>query len=131
MESAPRTLLCRLLCGLIAGLVAVALRASLQPLMGDELPFLIAFPATVLTAVTWGGGAGALVAVLCALAAALPGIPPGLNGAARPLQIGGFLVGSILLAIVCGQLAEQRRAALAATGEPGSTLQIPETPLGA
>ena len=58
MESAPRTLLCRLLCGLIAGLVAVALRASLQPLMGDELPFLIAFPATVLTAVTWGGGAG-------------------------------------------------------------------------
>jgi len=38
----------------LTGLAAVALRALAQPLLGDHLPFLIAFPATVISALFWG-----------------------------------------------------------------------------
>ena len=37
---------------------AVALRALLQPVLGDRLPFLLAYPAVVLASSLWGIGAG-------------------------------------------------------------------------
>ena len=92
-----------------AGIVATLLRVALQPLVGDQLPFVIAFPATVVAAVVWGAGPAAAVALICAAGVALPLIPPALGPAARPIQIAAFLIGSMVLAIVCGQLAQQRR----------------------
>jgi two-component system NtrC family sensor kinase len=95
------------LCGVLVGIVAVFLRASLQPVMGDQLPFSIAFPATVLAAVLWGAGPGIVVAALTAAAVASLLIPPYLVSANRPLQVGAFLVGSILISLLCGRLRAQ------------------------
>ena len=127
MESTPRSLPRRLLYGVLSGLLIVALRACLQPLMGDELPFLIAFPATVIVSVAWGSGAGMMVAILCAIAVAVPGIPPDLDDLKRPLQIGGFLVGSVVIAMVCGQAGARQPAGQLVAGAPQA---IADTPLG-
>ena len=47
------------------GVLAVMLRAIATPLLGDRLPFVTAFPMTVLASVMWGTGPGLLTAVLC------------------------------------------------------------------
>jgi two-component system NtrC family sensor kinase len=112
MSPGTRSLLRRWLFGILTGIAAAALRASLQPLIGDQLPFVIAFPATVFAAVAWGVGPAIPVALICAAAIALPQVPPELAPSNRPLQIGTFLLGSLLLATVCGPLARPRRSAV-------------------
>ena len=94
--------------GLLFGLMAVSVRAGLQPLLGNELPFVVAFPLTVVAAVLFGWRAGACAAVVTAIAIAVPSIPPTLPDAKRPLQLGGFLVGSMLIVIFCGNVSARR-----------------------
>jgi two-component system NtrC family sensor kinase len=95
--------------GALVGAGAVFLRANLQPVLGDQLPFMVALLATMLASVLWGSVAGLIAAVICAAAIALPGIPPDLAPLNRPLQIGGFLVEGAVIALLCGQLSRSRR----------------------
>jgi two-component system NtrC family sensor kinase len=108
MTPVGRRLSRALLYGLLTGLAGVLLRASLQSLLGDQLPFVVAFPATVLASVIWGSLAGGITALICASAVALPGVPPDLVSVNVPLQVGGFLIGSLFIAVLCGQLSRLR-----------------------
>ena len=85
---------------LVTTVVAIALRALLQPLLGDRLPFLIAYPAVVLAASLWGIAPGVLVAFACALVAAVPAIPPTVDAADRPMHLGAFLLVAIFISLV-------------------------------
>jgi hypothetical protein len=49
---------------MLSAVGAVALRAALQPVFGDRLPFIVAFPATAFAAVLWGVEGGLLVAAV-------------------------------------------------------------------
>jgi two-component system NtrC family sensor kinase len=98
----------RWLYGLLFGLGAVLARASLQPLIGDQMPFLVAFPAAMIASVLLGWQAGALSAMVTAVAVALPQVPPNLPPASMPLQLGGFVVGSVLMAMFCGRNVDRR-----------------------
>ena len=55
---------------------AVALRALLQPALGDELPFVIAAPVSLFAALMWGAGPGAVATVICLAGTLLPVVPP-------------------------------------------------------
>jgi two-component system NtrC family sensor kinase len=112
-----------LLAALVGG-VAVIVRAVAQPVMGDELPFVVALPATVLAALMWGTWPGLLTAGICAVAVASPVIPPDLPPMARPFQVGAFAVSSLFIALLCGQL---RRPRVLATGVHAG--ELGETPL--
>jgi two-component system NtrC family sensor kinase len=114
------------LIGVLVGALAVAIRAIAQPLMGDELPFVVAFPATVLAALLWGSVPGLTAALICAAAVALPFVPPDLPSAERPLQVGGFLVASIVISLLCGQLG--RAHSLETKVDAG---EVPDTALTA
>ncbi len=107
--------------GVLFGVCAVALRASLQPVLGNDLPFAIAFPAIVVSAALWGSGAGILTALVCAAAIVSPRIAPDLLPDTRPLQIGAFLIGSIVVSLFCGQLASRQALGVAGptTPDPG------------
>ena len=73
---------------LVTAVVAIALRALLQPLLGDRLPFVIAYPAVVLAASLWGIAPGVFVAFACAMVTALPAwISPTLDPADRPMHL--------------------------------------------
>ncbi len=78
-------------------------------MLADQLPFMVAFPATVLASVLWGSLAGLITASMYAIAVAMPGVPPDLPLLNVPLQVGGFLIGSVVIAVLCGQLSRQRR----------------------
>ncbi len=82
--------------------IGIALRAIAQPVLGDQLPFVLAFPVTVVVALLWGTGPGLLAGALCALAVVIPFIPPDLS-TDRPMQIGAFTVSAIIICLVCGQ----------------------------
>jgi len=88
-----------------AALAAVAARASLQPLLGDELPLAIAFPAAVLSAIVWGAGAGFLVALVCASASLSGLVAPQMAG--RPMQVGAFLLTCVLVGLVSDRVKRQ------------------------
>jgi two-component system NtrC family sensor kinase len=109
--------------GALVGLLGAGLRALVQPLIGDHLPFLLAVPATVLASLLWGTGSGLLAALICAAAVALPALPPNVLPIDRPIQVGGFLVTAVLIALLCARLgkarvpAEEHRAA----GVPAET----------
>jgi len=94
--------------GLVVAAVAVALRAVLQPLLGEQLPFVVAFPALALAAAAWGVESGLIVAAACAAAVAIPGVHPDVPAAERPLQIGVFAVAAILICLGCGWRRDRR-----------------------
>ena len=110
----------------LAGVSAVALRAMAQPLLGDHLPFVIAFPVTVISALFWGIGPALLTIAICAFAAGSPLIPPYVDALDQPMQIGGFVVAAIVIALLCGR----SRAAHPADATAPAVPQDPgETPL--
>ncbi len=90
----------RWLLTLATAVVAIALRALLQPVLGDKLPFLIAYPAVVLAASLWGIAPGMAVALSCALISAEPWIPPTLPAEERPMHVGAFLLAAIFICLV-------------------------------
>ncbi|HEY9024992.1 MAG TPA: hypothetical protein VIP05_11875, partial [Burkholderiaceae bacterium] len=97
---------------------AVVIRALLQPVLGDGMPFLIAYPAVVLAASMWGIGSGIVVAFAAALVAGMPWIPPTVLPADRPMHLGGFLLAAIFISLVCN---------LRARSSPGPAFQDTET----
>ena len=102
---------------LLTAVAAVLVRALLQPLLGDHLPFLVAYPAVVLAASLWGIGAGVAVALVTALAAGLPWIPPALEAADRPLHLGAFLLSAIFICLVSNLRPGGAAAAAGAAAE--------------
>jgi two-component system NtrC family sensor kinase len=93
----------------LVALTGIMLRGVAQPLLGDELPFVVAFPAVALAALLFGAGPGLMAAALCAAAVVVPWIPPNLAEAQRPVQSGAFLLSSILICLACGPLGRQSR----------------------
>lgn len=80
--------------------VAIGLRALLQPVLGDSLPFLVAYPAIVLASSMWGSTSGLAVGLACMLVAVVPVIPPTISAADRPLHVGGFCISAIFICLV-------------------------------
>ncbi|HET7794364.1 MAG TPA: ATP-binding protein [Rhizobacter sp.] len=109
----------------MVGVLAVALRGIAEPLLGDRLPFVVAFPLTVLASVMWGTGPGLLTALLCAVAAALPSLPPNIDHTDRPIEVGSFLLASIVIALLCGQFG--RAHSQDSEGTPGQEIETPLT----
>ena len=100
----------RWLLTLATAVVAIGLRALLQPVLGDRLPFLIAYPAVVLAASLWGIASGVVVALACAVTAAMPWIPPTLQADERPMHVGAFLLAAIFICLVSNLRARRERA---------------------
>ena len=101
----------RWLLTLATAVVAIGLRSLLQPVLGDKLPFVIAYPAVVLAASLWGIGPGAVVASACALVAAEPWIPPTIAADERPMHVGAFLLAAIFICLVSNLRARRWAAA--------------------
>ncbi|MGY4829002.1 ATP-binding protein [Sphaerotilaceae bacterium SBD11-9] len=109
----------------LVGVLAVALRGIAAPVLGDRLPFVVAFPLTVLASVMWGTGPGLLTALLCAFAASLPSLPPYIDSADRPIEVGSFLLASIVIALLCGQFGRAHPQDTEAP--PGQEIETPLT----
>ena len=106
---------------LLTVVVAVGLRALLQPVLGDSLPFLIAYPAIVLASSMWGVASGLAVALACTLAVVLPGIPPMISGADRPMHVGAFCISAVFISLVTNLRA--RSGAKASAGDADTGLE--------
>jgi len=98
-----RTRLRHFLFATLVGALAVVVRAVAQPVLGDALPFVFAFPATVLAALLWGTVPGVIAAATCATGVWLPVIPPTIVESQKPVQFGWFGVAALFIAILCGQ----------------------------
>ncbi len=125
-------------------LLAAALRLLAGPLLGQQMPFVLAFVAVVLSSLWWGTGAGLVAAMVSAAAAASRFLPPDATGSDLPIQLGGFLLASAFIALLCGQWAGQvGRQVGRQINDPVSTIggppttpnetphTVPETPLTA
>lgn len=114
----------RSLCfAMIVGALAALVRALLQPMLGDALPFVAALPAVALASALWGTSAGLAAAFVAALAVWMPGIPPTIALQEEAIQFGCFAVASCVIALACS-----RRLVWSADVEPP---RRPETPLTA
>ncbi len=89
----------RWLAAALAAVLAIALRAFLQPALGDELPFIIAAPVALFCALMWGAGPGALATLICLVGTLLPSMPPdvlnregGVRAVGFALVLGGACV---------------------------------------
>jgi len=98
----------------LTALLALGLRAALQPLLGDALPFLIAYPAVVLAASMWGIASGLVVALATVLAAVLPWLPPGMAEVEQPMHIGAFALNAIFICLICSLQARRPESAAGA-----------------
>ena len=122
MFPAHRTYLRQWLFAMLVGGVAAIARAALQPILGDALPFLFAFPATALVALLWGTLPGLAAAAVCAVAVWMPWGPPNIAEAQQPLQLGLFAVSALMTSTICGRLRSDRPfQARARPGNPRET----------
>ena len=85
---------------LATAVAAIVLRMLLQPVLGDKLPFLLAYPAVVLASSMWGIGSGVAVATASAIVAAIPWIPPAIAADERPLHIGAFFLVAVAISLI-------------------------------
>ena len=124
MPTGYRTRLRHLSFATLVGALAVVLRAVAQPLLGDALPFLFAFPAVALAALLWGTMPGLAAATVCAIGVWAPGIPPTIVESQRVIQFFGFALSASFIAVACEQVRRARSL------EPAASLHDPyETPL--
>jgi len=112
----------RWLAAAVSALCAVALRASLQPALGDELPFVIAAPVTLFCALMWGAGPGAAATLICVIGALMPGLPPDVLNTDGLVKAFAFSLGMTLACILIARVEGMRRQTEAAA--PGG-----DTPL--
>ena len=84
-------------------LAAMAMRAAMQPILGDSLPFLLAAPVVVLVALRHGAAAGVLTTLLCALWTTLPFLRPHVAAADLPMRVGGFIAAATVACLICSQ----------------------------
>ncbi|MBC7665491.1 MAG: DUF4118 domain-containing protein, partial [Caulobacter sp.] len=108
---------------LLTAVVAIALRAALQPMLGDSMPFLVAYPAVAFAASLWGIGPGFSVALACALVVCAPWVAPSIPPADQPVHIGAFLLAAIFIALVTN--LRVLRTARAATPDDATAFDSP------
>ena len=102
----------------------MGLRAVLQPLLGDSLPFVTAFPA-VATVALYAGLWPALATVAgCTFWVALPSLLPGIGRPDEPLQLASFAISAIVMTFLCVHL---RTAPSASTDHDSADMRA--TPL--
>jgi len=106
-----------------AALVAVALRALLQPALGDELPFAIAAPVSLFCALMWGASAGAVATAVCLAGTLLPAVPPDILTVVGGLKSLAFASTMAAACVLIARVEATRRGA-EQQAEGG-----PETPL--
>lgn len=88
--------------------IAILIRMALQPLLGDNLQFVVAFPAVAIAAALVGTGAGFLVALACMVVVVVPVLPPNLPPENAPLQAGTFILAAIVVSLAVGAKRESR-----------------------
>jgi two-component system NtrC family sensor kinase len=110
----------------LVGALAVVLRAVAEPLLGDALPFLFAFPAVVLASLLWGTIPGIVAGTVCAVGVWIPAIPPTIVQSQQAIQFSGFAVSALFTSIACDQLRASRSFASVA-----AMRGTKETPLSA
>ena len=108
---------------LLTAVVAIALRAALQPMLGDSMPFLVAYPAVAFAASLWGIGPGFSVALACALVVCAPWVAPSIPPADQPVHIGAFLLAALFIALVTN--LRVLRTARAATPDDATAFDSP------
>ena len=84
--------------------VSMGLRAVLEPLLGNSLPFVTAFPAVAVVALRCGLWPGLASVLACVVWAGLPFAPTHLPATEVPLQLGGFALSASVMAFLCVQL---------------------------
>ncbi len=77
--------------GLMAGVAFVCARLALRPVLGDALPLVLAYPATVVIIMLRGSVAGLACAVTCVVGAAVS-FPAQLGSVSEALQAGALLL---------------------------------------
>ena len=107
---------------MLVGALAATLRAVAQPALGDALPFVFAFPATVLASLLWGVVPGLAAAAVCAFAVWMPGLPPSLVVTEQAMQLSLFGLSALVTSLLCDRLGDSRpRDLKAVTGYAGGT----------
>ena len=101
MFRANRLRLRHVVFAVLAGALAVIARAVAQPLLGDRLPFLAAFPAMILASLLWGALPGLIAAATCTFGVWLPNIPPNIPFAQQAGEYGWFAASSLATCGLC------------------------------
>ena len=109
-----------------AAALSMALRAVLQPVLGDALPFVVAAPVLALVALRHGAGPAILTTFLCVGWVAVPGLVPKVAPADWPFRVGGFLLSAIAASLICAQF-RRPLPQTTASSRPGAGLT--ESPL--
>lgn len=105
----------RWLAAATAAVAAVALRALLQPALGDELPFVIAAPVSLFCALMWGAGPGAAATLICLAGALLPGVPPDALDSDNAVKALVYVMGMAVACILTARVDATRREAASVT----------------
>jgi PAS domain S-box-containing protein len=108
-----RSTLARYVFALVAVPLAALLRAGLDPLLGDTVPYIIFFPTVVLCAWYGGLGPGLLSTALAGLVAWFLILPPdfsfALPSSAVPIGLALFIVSGALISFLAESLHRARR----------------------
>ncbi|WP_437738227.1 ATP-binding response regulator [Sorangium sp. So ce1335] len=99
---------------LIAG-TAIALKLSLRPVLGDEVPFILYFPAVMVSAWFGGLGAGLVTTATCAVIVWYFWLFPYRSFETPPIhgtiQLGTFVVTAVMSSLLAENLHRTRRLA--------------------
>lgn len=98
----------QVLLAILVGGLAVVIRVLVQPWLGDELPFIIAVPAVILTTLIGGPVSGLIAGAICALGVWSPNIPPVLAPSEQLVEYSWFAISTLFIAFVCGQFVAIR-----------------------
>ena len=107
-----------------AAALAMLARAALEPAIGDSVPFVFAFPATVLAALLWGAGPAILAGSVCLIWVLLPGVQPSLTRGVLPVQLGAFAASTIATVLICTAFRQDERSP-----SSGPSLSVEDTAL--
>ena len=122
MPTASWTLIRRLTFSLVIGALAALARALVQPVLGDALPFIFAFPAMALASSLWGVQAGLVVAAVAGLAVWMPSIPPTIAQADEVSEFVCFVLAACMTSIACGRQRHSRGADVSVPLRPETSL---------
>jgi signal transduction histidine kinase/CheY-like chemotaxis protein len=115
----------RLLCAILAAVIGIALgmggRMLLTPWLGEEAPFVLAFPAVAGVAYFAGRWAALLTAAGCVAWALTPGLPPSLGSEVETRAVALFLPSAFVVTLLA-------HAARAATAFPPGRALSPDVP---
>ncbi len=92
---------------LLTAALAIAFRAALQPVLGDRMPFMLAYPAVALAAALWGVAPAVVVALVCAVVVSVPYLAPTITASERPMHVGAFVLSAIVIALACNLRARR------------------------